>query len=51
MVFDCSSFPLQTEAAETDGFQADTEDDEDDCIIVSTHNGQFTWRDSCSLIG
>ncbi|KAF6727887.1 Chromatin assembly factor 1 subunit A [Oryzias melastigma] len=33
------SEPRQTEAAETDGFQADTEDDEDDCIIVSTHNG------------
>ncbi|XP_004068245.1 chromatin assembly factor 1 subunit A [Oryzias latipes] len=33
------SEPRQTEATEADGFQADTEDDEDDCIIVSTQNG------------
>uniref|UniRef100_A0A8C7Z284 Chromatin assembly factor 1, subunit A (p150) n=1 Tax=Oryzias sinensis TaxID=183150 RepID=A0A8C7Z284_9TELE len=36
------SEPRQTEATEADGFQADTEDDEDDCIIVSTQNGQLT---------
>lgn len=44
IVSDCSSFLLQTEATEADGFQADTEDDEDDCIIVSTQNGQLTWN-------
>lgn len=32
----------QTEAMEADGFQADTEeDDEDDCVIVSTQSGKF----------
>ncbi|KAI4888672.1 hypothetical protein NFI96_016827 [Prochilodus magdalenae] len=31
--------PEQTEAMETDGFQADTEDDEDDCIILSEQSG------------
>uniref|UniRef100_A0A665TEG9 Chromatin assembly factor 1, subunit A (p150) n=1 Tax=Echeneis naucrates TaxID=173247 RepID=A0A665TEG9_ECHNA len=33
--------PEQTEPMEVDGFQADTEeDDEDDCVIVSTHSGE-----------
>uniref|UniRef100_A0A3P9LHF6 Chromatin assembly factor 1, subunit A (p150) n=1 Tax=Oryzias latipes TaxID=8090 RepID=A0A3P9LHF6_ORYLA len=36
------SEPRQTEATEADGFQADTEDDEDDCIIVSTQSGHET---------
>ncbi|XP_039908738.1 chromatin assembly factor 1 subunit A isoform X2 [Simochromis diagramma] len=32
--------PEQTEAMEADGFQADTEDDdEDDCVIISTQSG------------
>ncbi|XP_056234905.1 chromatin assembly factor 1 subunit A isoform X2 [Seriola aureovittata] len=32
--------PEQTEAIEADGFQADTEDDdEDDCVIISTQSG------------
>ncbi|XP_036971334.1 chromatin assembly factor 1 subunit A [Acanthopagrus latus] len=32
--------PEQTEALETDGFQADTEeDDEEDCVIISTKSG------------
>ncbi|XP_013885837.1 chromatin assembly factor 1 subunit A [Austrofundulus limnaeus] len=29
----------QTEAVEADGFQADTEDCEDDCVIISTQTG------------
>ncbi|KAK6314180.1 hypothetical protein J4Q44_G00156390 [Coregonus suidteri] len=33
--------PEQAEAMKTDGFQADTEEDEDeaDCVIISTHKG------------
>ncbi|KAM3876141.1 chromatin assembly factor 1 subunit A [Diretmus argenteus] len=32
--------PERTQAMETDGFQADTEDDdEDDCVIISTQSG------------
>ena len=40
------SFLSQVEAMETDGFQADTEDDEDenDCVIVDTQAGE-----SCDL--
>lgn len=34
----CSE-PEQAEAMETDGFQADTEDEEDDCIILSEQSG------------
>ncbi|XP_076880610.1 chromatin assembly factor 1 subunit A [Brachyhypopomus gauderio] len=31
--------PEQAETMETDGFQADTEDDDDDCIILSEQSG------------
>ncbi|KAJ7992999.1 hypothetical protein DPEC_G00267900 [Dallia pectoralis] len=31
--------PEQVEVMETDGFQADTEEDEDDCIIIDTPKG------------
>lgn len=41
--------PEQTEAMETDGFQADTEDDDEepDCVIVSTQSG--SPRDNTSI--
>lgn len=34
----------QTEVMETDGFQADTEDDDEDtdCIIISTQSGELS---------
>ncbi|KAK2907675.1 chromatin assembly factor 1 subunit A isoform X1 [Channa argus] len=32
--------PEQREAMEAEGFQADTEDDEDDCVIISTQSGR-----------
>lgn len=35
----------QTEAMEAEGFQADTEDDdEDDCVIISTQSGELHRR-------
>uniref|UniRef100_A0A3B4WSH6 Chromatin assembly factor 1, subunit A (p150) n=1 Tax=Seriola lalandi dorsalis TaxID=1841481 RepID=A0A3B4WSH6_SERLL len=38
--------PEQTEAIEADGFQADTEDDdEDDCVIISTQSGELHSKD------
>ncbi|KAM9849384.1 chromatin assembly factor 1 subunit A [Aulostomus maculatus] len=39
--------PEQTEAVEADGFQADTEDDEEeDCIIISTQSGSVRENSS-----
>uniref|UniRef100_A0A1A7WYD6 Chromatin assembly factor 1, subunit A (p150) n=1 Tax=Iconisemion striatum TaxID=60296 RepID=A0A1A7WYD6_9TELE len=34
----CSD-PEQTEATEADGFQADTEEDDEECVIISAHTG------------
>lgn len=40
----------QTEAMETDGFQADTEDDEDDdCIIIGEQSGSSEQDANTSL--
>ncbi|XP_075943627.1 chromatin assembly factor 1 subunit A [Anarhichas minor] len=39
--------PEQTEAMEADGFQADTEeDDEEDCVIIATQSGSTTKTSS-----
>lgn len=36
------SFIVQTETMEADGFQADTEDDDDeDCVLISTQSGEL----------
>lgn len=36
------SFIIQTETMEADGFQADTEDDDDeDCVLISTQSGEL----------
>lgn len=36
------SFIVQTETTEADGFQADTEDDDDeDCVLISTQSGEL----------
>lgn len=32
---------VQTEAMETDGFQADTEDDDEECVIISAKSGEL----------
>lgn len=39
--------PSQAENTEADGFQADTEEDEeDDCVCISTESGKFhqNWQ-------
>lgn len=52
-----TSFSLQAEAAEMDGFQADTEEDEedDDCMIVDIQPGKGgenkSVADTCSHKG
>ncbi|XP_071372876.1 chromatin assembly factor 1 subunit A isoform X2 [Centroberyx affinis] len=46
----CSD-PERTEAMETDGFQADTEDDdEDDCLIISTQSGSTRANSSSNPV-
>uniref|UniRef100_A0A673MMP7 Chromatin assembly factor 1 subunit A-like n=1 Tax=Sinocyclocheilus rhinocerous TaxID=307959 RepID=A0A673MMP7_9TELE len=39
----------QTEAMETDGFQADTEDEDDDCIIIGEQSGSSEQDANTSL--
>ncbi|XP_051980204.1 chromatin assembly factor 1 subunit A-like [Xyrauchen texanus] len=39
----------QTEAMETDGFQADTEDDDDDCVITGKQSGSSEQDANTSL--
>lgn len=40
----------QTEAMEAEGFQADTEDDdEDDCVIISTQSGEWLFTKNFRL--
>lgn len=41
----------QMEATEADGFQADTEeDDEEDCVIIATQNSELNRRNKKLIV-